>query len=54
MKKINFLKLCSNKKKKGGFAYLKWKVLKKILIRTWMLTNQVLWWLDLLWKVELC
>jgi hypothetical protein len=40
MKKINFLKLCSNKKK-GEFAYLKWKVLNKILIRTWMLTNQV-------------
>jgi hypothetical protein len=31
--KIKILKLCSNEKK-GRFAYLRWKILNKILIRT--------------------
>jgi hypothetical protein len=54
-KKINILKLSSNIYiKKGRFAYLKWRILNKIWIRTRMLTNRVLWWSDLLWEVELC
>jgi len=39
--------------KKGRFAYLRWKILNKILIRTWMLINWVLWLSNLLWEIEL-
>jgi hypothetical protein len=52
-KQISILKLCSNKKK-GRSSYLKWRILNKIWIRTRMLTNRVLWWLEKLWEVELC
>jgi len=44
----------SSNKKKARFAYLKWRILNKIWIRTWTLTNWVLWWLNLMSKVELC
>jgi len=41
-------------KKNDRFAYLRWRILNKILIRTQMLTKLVLWWPNLLWEVELC
>jgi hypothetical protein len=45
--KINILKLSSNKKKMDSFAYLKWGILDKIWIKTEMLANWVLEWLDI-------
>jgi len=41
-------------KKRGKFAYLRWRILNKISIKTWMLKNRVLLWLEKLWEVELC
>ena len=40
--------------KKGRFAYLRWKIYNKISIRTWLLSNKVLLWLEKLWNDELC
>jgi hypothetical protein len=39
--------------KKDRFAYLRWRIFNKILIKTWMLINWVLWWSNLLWEIEL-
>jgi hypothetical protein len=40
--------------KKGRFAYLRWKIYNKISIRTRLLSNKVLLWLEKLWKDVLC